>query len=997
MGILDPPPKAKMTVTKVVARAGSGFLADYYCDGTADQTEINSAITAVNGAGGGEVVIRPGTYTFNGQGIPKSNVTVSGEGVSTIIKRANSVDTILWRVNAVNNFTVRNMQIDGNKANHPVGATQQDIRIQDSTNLLFEKIYQHDATTHGIITAVGSAANDGIIIRDCRFENNGTSADGSGVYINGSVNVHIENVRASGCELDGIQWKTSTALEIINCVSYANKRYGFFAVDGHTNVTNCSSYNNLNQGFRMEPGSSGENTTVNLSNSDIHDNNLDGIAIVDCSGSKISNVKSYNNGKGAVISAGLKLQAQSTKTCSRNMISNCSFYDDQGTPTQAYGIWGLGAGTVDSNNVVDCQIYGITTTAVREDTWNSNNIIRNTQGANPDGIRVEGNLSGSKTLDRTLGKVITFTMVGNLTASLTSGKNRGDELILQVTQDSTGGRVLSWSGSNFAFSQGSFAQSSAANAVDIYRFVWNGTLWREIGRSLASGAVSWGGIGGTLSNQTDLQTALDAKESVANKGVASGYASLDGSGKVPSAQLPSFVDDVLEYANTGAFPGTGSTGVIYVAQDTNKVYRWTGSVYVEISPSPGSTDSVSEGSTNLYYTNARADARVAVAVGVSVQAYSATLAAVASGSYVSSITGTANQVNASVSTGGVTLSLPQSIATSSSPTFAGLNLGTGNISTMGNIAMDGESVRDITVARRATGAGLGLTIQAGGAQSGATNTAGGNLTLASGIATGSNSSVIIFATASTTGSGTTDKTPAERMRLLGNPNGVLLIGVGSTSATGPGTADGITFGGNSTRALQLNRHTTANTAGNSFSIYSGGATSGATDKAAGDLVLGVGLSTGTGASKVRIQTNTTATATGTSDNSAVDRIIVTSPKALTNNSAISLLSLTLASGSLIGGVISYTIEVTNGTDYQVETGQVVVSGYNKAGAFGVTVTEVNSQQNLSTGTLATTWAISSANPAVISVNANSSLTPSTGYPRITFIYENFGQQAVAVS
>lgn len=56
-------------------------------------------------------------------------------------------------------------------------------------------------------------------------------------------------------------------------------------------------------------------------------------------------------------------------------------------------------------------------------------------------------------------------------------------------------------------------------------------------------------------------------------------------GKVPASQLPSYVDDVLEYPDLGSFPVTGETGKIYVATDTNKTYRWTGTVYVEISPS----------------------------------------------------------------------------------------------------------------------------------------------------------------------------------------------------------------------------------------------------------------------------------------------------------------------------------------------------------------------------------------------------------------------------
>ena len=95
-------------------------------------------------------------------------------------------------------------------------------------------------------------------------------------------------------------------------------------------------------------------------------------------------------------------------------------------------------------------------------------------------------------------------------------------------------------------------------------------------------------------------------ENPANKGVANGYASLNSSGQIPSAQLPSFVDDVVEYANLAALPATGETGKIYVTQDTNKTYRWSGSAYTEIASSPGSTDAVTEGSSNLYFTNARA-------------------------------------------------------------------------------------------------------------------------------------------------------------------------------------------------------------------------------------------------------------------------------------------------------------------------------------------------------------------------------------------------------
>lgn len=65
-------------------------------------------------------------------------------------------------------------------------------------------------------------------------------------------------------------------------------------------------------------------------------------------------------------------------------------------------------------------------------------------------------------------------------------------------------------------------------------------------------------------------------------GVADGIATLGSDGKVPSAQLPSYVDDVLEYADRAAFPSTGEAGKIYVAIDTSKAYRWSGTTYVEI-------------------------------------------------------------------------------------------------------------------------------------------------------------------------------------------------------------------------------------------------------------------------------------------------------------------------------------------------------------------------------------------------------------------------------
>lgn len=77
-------------------------------------------------------------------------------------------------------------------------------------------------------------------------------------------------------------------------------------------------------------------------------------------------------------------------------------------------------------------------------------------------------------------------------------------------------------------------------------------------------------------------------------------------GLVPSSQLPAYVDDVLELANLASFPVTGEVGKIYLALDSNKQYRWSGSSYIQITNGLiASTNDVPEGSNNLYFTTAR--------------------------------------------------------------------------------------------------------------------------------------------------------------------------------------------------------------------------------------------------------------------------------------------------------------------------------------------------------------------------------------------------------
>ena len=76
----------------------------------------------------------------------------------------------------------------------------------------------------------------------------------------------------------------------------------------------------------------------------------------------------------------------------------------------------------------------------------------------------------------------------------------------------------------------------------------------------------------TYAKKNDVQSSLSSKADLEN-------------GKVPASQLPSYVDDVEEYTSKSSFPATGTTGKIYVDTTTNLTYRWSGTAYVEISPS----------------------------------------------------------------------------------------------------------------------------------------------------------------------------------------------------------------------------------------------------------------------------------------------------------------------------------------------------------------------------------------------------------------------------
>lgn len=108
----------------------------------------------------------------------------------------------------------------------------------------------------------------------------------------------------------------------------------------------------------------------------------------------------------------------------------------------------------------------------------------------------------------------------------------------------------------------------------------------KLAAAVTINGVDFDGSKAITINAVDATPRIDASE----KGAVNGVATLDAAGKVPAAQLPSYVDDVKEFENKAAFPETGEADKIYVDIDTGSIYRWSGTQYIQINASVASAD-----------------------------------------------------------------------------------------------------------------------------------------------------------------------------------------------------------------------------------------------------------------------------------------------------------------------------------------------------------------------------------------------------------------------
>ena len=208
----------------------------------------------------------------------------------------------------------------------------------------------------------------------------------------------------------------------------------------------------------------------------------------------------------------------------------------------------------------------------------------------------------------------------------------------------------------------------------------------------------------------------------------------------------------------------------------------------------------------------------------------------------------------------------------------------------------------------------------------------------------------------------------------------------------------ISLGGAAARTLGVERHSTANTAGVSLTVQGGAATTGATDKAGGSLIIQTGLGTGSSTpARLDIQADAQGTAAGTTDHSRVTRIGINGTAALTSGVATTVVSIPLSTLQMAGGTLLISIEVSDGVDVISFSGGCHYSTVNKGGVFTSTTQSIlaATAKSDAVDTYTIAFSFTGANPNILQVTPTlTGMVPTIH--RATFTVISNAQQDITI-
>jgi len=408
------PPHFGRTATYVVAASDAPAhvkaQADYVCDGTADDVQIQAAIDALP-ADGGKVVLSEGNF-LGGKVTLDNYVTIEGQGEGTIYKLADATNDFIFTASTKTGVKLLNFTVDGNKANQTTYSAG--IYLSGCNRCLVD-LYVHDVYGSGVnfdnITinsevrgTIADCTHNNIIIATLSAENivritrsSGSSESGLSFYTSGigypTNNTVIGGVFESNTQ-DGI-YSSSNGNEnnnIVGAICKGNTRYGI-NLKGNSQAIGCYVLDNGNHGIsvagngwaisnsRIE-GNNGygisvlaDVTHVRIVGNLVEENEYEGMQLRGISHSIISNNIVRNNAQATADRAGIFLQV-GTGESTDNVLMGNECYDDQATKTQAHGIQEANAAdynVIIGNDVRENKTAGIVVVG-------SNTIVRNNLG-----------------------------------------------------------------------------------------------------------------------------------------------------------------------------------------------------------------------------------------------------------------------------------------------------------------------------------------------------------------------------------------------------------------------------------------------------------------------------------------------------------------------------------------------------------------------------------------------------------------------------------------
>jgi len=344
------------TATLVVAASNSRLTttADYVCDGTGDQTEINNAISALPAAGG-TVKLLEGTYSLSGQINAVSNLVLEGNGwQNTRLLMAHNGDAI--ELAGYDNITIRDLEIDGNNRAYVSSSQNEIIDGTGNDDITIERIYMHD---HGSAYGIELWEAKRLRILDSRFTRIGCSADSDPISIQNSEDVIIDG----NFVYDSVYEYRAGAIEVQDA-------------SGKIIVTN-NHINKSQQGITLSVHNAGElNTEFIVANNNVEVYNVDlessmqytyptGIMMQGLSGTSANSyiitgniIKANINNHAAYTSAGISVKWADGAIISNNIIDNTATNQEKGN----YGICvhDITTNVTISNNLcMNCYYAGI--------------------------------------------------------------------------------------------------------------------------------------------------------------------------------------------------------------------------------------------------------------------------------------------------------------------------------------------------------------------------------------------------------------------------------------------------------------------------------------------------------------------------------------------------------------------------------------------------------------------------------------------------------------